>query len=200
MSRLLVEKYSSGDFLERQLSDPFCGPDTFIMLRSNSYSSSSGKTALREYIREGYYHSNLPDWKPRNKREPAFFSDQYFLFDQDVLAELLTLARPPIYVKRMSDEGVRFKLNKKEYSVTSRASNLDTNTVKEFIQFYKRTLGDARNSSREPLILWANYSSEYDEKSVFSEIWLDCFETILIPYDRRKRLKSLKKKVPLDLE
>lgn len=149
---------------------------------------------MLRYVQESYYNTNLPSWvRPGEHRESQYFKNQYFLFEKDVYDRLLTLAKAPSYLRKMRENGVPLKIEKKEFLIVSRFSDLGSKTVMDLAAFYERTFKAPEHSTQDPLILWENYSSDdVEERTLVSNIWRLYFDKPFVPYNRAKRIRSQK--------
>jgi hypothetical protein len=196
LKKLIIQTQTSMAHLERQLRDKFCESTTCIAF--NAHQPSSARTGLLNYIQASYYESNLPKWHDR-RAEPSYFTKPYLLLEREAAKSLLTLARTPNYVKRMASEGLPFEAKNKEFIIVSDSSNFEGTQIKDLVAFHKRTLKSERSSNYEPLALYVDYSSKYNEATLVSDIWLKSFDGVLLPYDRQERLRCIKKNAPIKI-
>lgn len=190
IKRMFVYRNTAAN-IGRQLSDPsFVSGDGLVLRRDRN---SRGKTGLLRHLQDSYYQSNFPEWESRNEtREPALFSDQYLVFDQDVFDQILTLANIPKYAQQLANDGHKFRLGKRELLIVSRYSNVSDASVRELTEFFKRTL-DPKMPLFDPVVVWKNYASDGERFSALSQVWSSCFTDTLIPYDKQSRRAGLKR-------
>jgi hypothetical protein len=191
LKRLLVQKLGILN-LKSQLEDDFFDSETCTVLRTEGHSSS--KTSILEQLKETWYYNKIPVFGATGRSHEIYFADRYFVLEKKIFSSLFSLANRPSYLNAMADTALTFKVKDKEYVIVSRFSNLSNERVRTFAQFCRRTFRPSSGQPIvEPIILWENYSSSYNQISPASEAWRQFFEVTFLPYRSAERASLVKK-------
>lgn len=132
----------------------------------------------------GYHLSFARTWSA------PYFSSKYLVFEKEIFDDLLSLAKSPAYLKEMRLNALSFKIGRKDYLVLSRTHNVHSEEIRRFADYCKRTLQNERRAMvGDPIILWEQYSNEYHQITLASEVWRRSFDVGILPYGAKERAR-----------